>query len=392
MPSKHTFINEYIANDVQQKGFSVYNYISLKELILTVQKDYLGVITIVNIPFAILTVIFWVIVYSSGNIISLIVFLGTCYLCIFIYLCIKLVIRTYYYLLVSNVVYATKGLILGNTLYKYNSGTQKLEKNLEKYELIFDEYLSKPSELQEIVAQKKDRLFSSTQKNLEKWGKILSEALKNSKNKNSSQILIPIILSFILYVICLYIFYYIGYFIGYILFYMYSLFIRFILIFKKNTALKIKEKVFSLHSSFVKMDMIYVILQKKLQVFSEGEISDISTFVEKSFWDFYKYVSVNMHQKRVLLDFLEKKWLAWFIDMKKVSQHLESQFKLPITEMIALLKQYKKINSDGIKELDRTPANKKEFKVNILQKKKILQHNLERIEDTLYKLEQIVQV
>ena len=64
--------------------------------------------------------------------------------------------------------YATKGLILGNTLYKYNSGTQKLEKNLEKYELIFDEYLSKPSELQEIVAQKKDRLFSSTQKNLEK--------------------------------------------------------------------------------------------------------------------------------------------------------------------------------------------------------------------------------
>jgi len=390
MPSKHTFINEYIENDVQQKGFSVYNYISLKELILTVQKDYLAIITLVNIPFAVLTVIFWVVVYSTGNIVPMIVFLWLCYLCIFLYLFIQLVKKTYYYLLVSHVVYATKWLILWNTLYDYKNDTSTLEKNLEKYELIFDEYLSKPSELQEVIDQKKDSLFSSTWKTLKKWGNILSEVLENSNSKKWGEIMIPIILSFILYVICLYVFYYIGFFLWYILFYIYSLFIRIFLFFRKNMALKIKEKVFSLHNSFVKMDMIHITLQKKLQVFSDGEISDISWFVGKSFSEFYTYVSMNMRQKQELIDFLHKQDMSDFIDMNKVKKHLQQQFSLPVQDMLKLLKQYQKTTKNGIQELDNTPANSPNFESNILQKKKILQYNLEKIEENIYKLEQII--
>jgi len=136
--------------------------------------------------------------------------------------------------------------------------------------------------------------------------------------------------------------------------------------------------------------MIHVTLQKKLQVFSDGGISDISGFVGKSFSEFYTYVSLNIHQKKELVNYLEKQNLSGFIDMKKVTKHLENQFKLPVQDMLQLLKKYQKITQNGISELDETLANTDSFQANILQKRKILQYNLEQIEKNMYKLEEII--
>jgi len=57
MLTQKKYINPEILSQIEEKGFSVYNYISLKELLLTVQRDYLAVISKLNIPFAIITII-----------------------------------------------------------------------------------------------------------------------------------------------------------------------------------------------------------------------------------------------------------------------------------------------------------------------------------------------
>ena len=42
------YLNQEIKEEIEKKGFSIYNYISLKELLLTVNKDYLWIINILT--------------------------------------------------------------------------------------------------------------------------------------------------------------------------------------------------------------------------------------------------------------------------------------------------------------------------------------------------------
>jgi hypothetical protein len=51
------YINNEILTELDKKGFSVYNYISLEELILTARKDFLEILSKINIAFAITTII-----------------------------------------------------------------------------------------------------------------------------------------------------------------------------------------------------------------------------------------------------------------------------------------------------------------------------------------------
>jgi hypothetical protein len=52
------YINENTKKEIKQKGFSVYNYISLEELILTARKDFLEILSKINIVFLIITIAF----------------------------------------------------------------------------------------------------------------------------------------------------------------------------------------------------------------------------------------------------------------------------------------------------------------------------------------------
>ena len=54
---KKDYLNKEIREEIEKKGFSIYNYISLKELLLTVNKDYLAVITALNTPLFILFIV-----------------------------------------------------------------------------------------------------------------------------------------------------------------------------------------------------------------------------------------------------------------------------------------------------------------------------------------------
>jgi hypothetical protein len=49
--TKQKYHNEETEKEILEKGFSVYSYISLDELLLTVRKDYLEILSKINIPF-----------------------------------------------------------------------------------------------------------------------------------------------------------------------------------------------------------------------------------------------------------------------------------------------------------------------------------------------------
>ena len=64
---KNEYTNPIIEEEIQEKWFSVYNYISLKELFMTVQRDYLWILSVINVPFWIVTIVLWILSYASGN-------------------------------------------------------------------------------------------------------------------------------------------------------------------------------------------------------------------------------------------------------------------------------------------------------------------------------------
>ena len=135
------YLNQEIEAEVAKKGFSVYNYISVKELLLTINKDYLEAISVLNIP---LFIIFLVLGYGSleyGDFSLLISATFLIYGLIFAYLLVKLFYRTYKFSQITNVIYTKKGLILGDKIFNY-SDDEKLHNLLLKCEKLFDEYLS----------------------------------------------------------------------------------------------------------------------------------------------------------------------------------------------------------------------------------------------------------
>ena len=100
MYQNKSYINKKTIQEINEKGFSVYNYISFKELISTVNKDYLQALNVINIPFAIVSGIVGYMSYESNSILFLILlFLGV-YFCVFTYLLIKLIYRTYKFYIV----------------------------------------------------------------------------------------------------------------------------------------------------------------------------------------------------------------------------------------------------------------------------------------------------
>ena len=153
------YLNHEIKEEIEKKGFSIYNYISLKELLLTVNKDYLWIINILTIP---LFIFFIAIIYASFTdyfIPSVIIV----YSLIFIYLIIKLLFRTYKFSQITNIIYTRKGLVIGNKIFHYEED-EKLKNLLLDYEKLFYEYLSKPSKLSKNIKHLRQNIIKNFEK------------------------------------------------------------------------------------------------------------------------------------------------------------------------------------------------------------------------------------
>ncbi len=370
------YVNPEIEADIQEKWFSVYNYISLDELLMTVQRDYLSILSVINIPFWIISIIIGFI--NIGFLLGFLIFV---YWIIFISLCIKLVMRSYYFLKISDVVYTKKGIILGQSLYTYGDDTI-LVKKLWEYEWMFDEFLSKPSKIKQIIRQKKTQLLDGSKRTGEKALDLVSNLWRDAW-----ELAIPMMLSYAIYVALLYIFYYLGYFFWIVLFYGVNIFLKIILFFKKNTEVKIKQKIEGIEENFIVMKKIDTLLSHKISNFKDWEISSIAGFVEKNFSNFYWEILGVLEERKKLLKIIKDSEYKDFIDFEVLERYIKNNFNKPVKEMVNMLSKFEKLLENNISLLKKTQTNKAEFSANLTKKELILEHQLELLQMNKVKLE-----
>jgi len=260
------YLNESVISEISKKWFSVYNYIDLNELILTARKDFLEILSKINIPFAIITIILGVISFYIWNFLFLFLFLFIAYFVIFTIIFFKLLWRTKLFLYISEVVYTKTWIMISDDFLYYKKDQERLLNKLDKYELVFDEYLWKPSNLNEVISKKKKEILDWS---LENAGKLTKSMWNIARNREWWQLAIAVLFSTFLYIASLYAFYYIGYFFSFLFSKIYLFILSIVISFKDKIELKIKNKTLVIDKKLSKMNLIYKVLKNKIDNFKD---------------------------------------------------------------------------------------------------------------------------
>jgi len=375
------YINQKIDTEIKEKWFCVYEYVTLKELFLTVQRDYLEILSKINLPFGIVTIILWVIWYISGSFLLFIWFIFWIYLIIFGILAVKLAFRAYYFLKITDVVYIENWIILWDELHSYKDEKKILEK-LEEYEEMFEEFLSKPSKINKIIEKRKRE---NLENNLDlAWNNL--EWILNL-GEDAIKLAIPVMLSHFIYVALLYFFYYFWYFFWIIIYFLVNIILKIILNFTKNKEVKIKWRIEDIDNSFSNMKKIDKILSHKINNFKDWEISDISKNIEKNFSNFYTEVIFIFNQKKKLFNLIENSHFKDFINFEKLEKYLKNNFNKPVLDMISMLEKFENLLEKQINLLRITKSNSEVLDLNLDKKEILLKHKLKILINNKRKLE-----
>ncbi|MFW2601734.1 hypothetical protein [Aliarcobacter butzleri] len=341
------YLNQEIKEEIEKKGFSIYNYISFKELLLTVNKDYLAVITALNIPLFIIFIIIGYLTYDTKDLTYFIKGIIFIYGLIFAYLIINLYFRTYKFSQITNVIYTKKGLIIDNKIFHYETD-EKLKNLLLNYEKIFDEYLSKPSRLSENINFLRKNIIDKFSQNFDE--------LSKKMDKNSAELAIILIF----YNLTIFIFYYLGIILGFFLFFIFSFFINLYFKINKSVELKIKDEMTIVDDRLKKLDEIYILLNKKINTFQDGEISNLSNKIDKDMNIFYENINTILSHKDILRNIIEQSIYKDFIDFEYLAFYIKTQFNKPLTDVINLMSEYKSKVDNQISEIENHLKNSNE--------------------------------
>ena len=357
------YLNHEIKEEIYKKGFSIYNYISLKELLLTVNKDYLWIINILNIP---LFIIFIIIIHSfiSYFIPSIII----TYSLIFIYLIGKLSFRTYKFSQITNILYTKKGLIIDNKIFHYEED-KELKDLLLNYEKIFDEYLSKPSRISENIKYLRKNIVNNFKK--------IFNFISGGERGNGLPIAFIVL---VFYSITTFVLYYIGFILGFFLFFIFSFFINLYFKINKSTELKIKDNMTIIDNKLKKLDEIYLLLSKQIGTFQDGEISNLSNKIDKNMNIFYENINNILTYQDNLKNIIEQSIYKDFIDFEYLAFYIKTQFNKPLNDVIKLMSDYKSKVDNQIDEIENYLKNSNE-KENYQVEQKLI--NLQTIQKNI---------
>lgn len=212
-----------IKYEVNEKWFSLYNWISFSELRQTVMIDYLSFLSVITIPFAILFIVVGVInfyMFKEGNIISfwfLYVLLWG-YAIVFSLVILKMIYRAWVFLKVNNVFFTDTHISVGWEITNLNE-YDTIRKDINYYGELFHEKLGKKNTILSKMDELKNKVFHKDTK----WSifdDISTDGLSGLW-KEAAWLAVVIFLLVIAYWISLYLFYYLGYIISWILSYIF---------------------------------------------------------------------------------------------------------------------------------------------------------------------------
>ncbi|RBQ28644.1 hypothetical protein [Aliarcobacter vitoriensis] len=359
------YLNQEIKEEIEKKGFSIYNYISLKELLFTVNKDFLSIVnhqyfTIIYL-LLMMTIMFplsFVVMLQIKNpftiLISILVYAVFIYSLIYVYLIYKLLFRTYKFSKITNILYTKKGLIIDNKIFHYEEDS-KLKNLLLDYEKLFDEYLSKPSKLSENINIFKKNISDNITKDSEGKKDYFSYGL-------------------------IFIFYYLGIILGFFFFFIFFFFISLYFKINKSVELKIKDNMTIIDNKIKKLDEIYHLLNNQISTFKDGEISNLSKKIDKNMNKFYENINTVLTQKNLLTKIIEQSIYKDFIDFEYLAFYIKTQFNKPLTDVIKLMSDYKSKVDNQINEIENYLKNSNE-KENYQVEQKLI--NLQTIQKNI---------
>jgi hypothetical protein len=189
---------EFIEQQVDERGFYLYEWISPDELRMSVQVDYLSIIRWSSMPLAIVTLIAGFIGFSAGIpwvILAVLWVLGIFYTIVLAILIAQMLRKSYLYTRGGNVVITDHHYVSNGEVVE-RSDFAKQKEAFSELEQTFREPLLEPSGLAEHVAMEKSSLMKQMGNIASGWGKLVQNL---GRSRDAAGIVMVLMIAGVLY-------------------------------------------------------------------------------------------------------------------------------------------------------------------------------------------------
>ena len=371
IPKELSVRNPLIQPSVDSKGFYLYNWISFEELRKTVASDYLWLLSKLLIPFGIVVILGWLydfyILWDTRFIWTIIGLTGV-YALIFLVIIFRMIMRSWTFLHISNIVFTDTHLGIGGEIVPYTN-YEIMKERIQDWGEEFEEEFMMPSKLDEKISQFKARVFTWWASKEEEKAKKESSLLDGCGNMDGCSprwadgcgsggcdaddmgwaVLFVVILFWLVavYWISIRIFYALGWIFSFFIGYVFVGTMKMIVTFQWREEMQIQglfEKLETISSELImSKNMIIKILNNATEGSWDTGVSGVVNAFDMTIGKAWS--GINLVKK--LRKTLENSKYATIFKYKTFDTWTKSQILGPINEMIELL-------STSLKKLDET--------------------------------------
>lgn len=350
--TENTESPEFIEQQVDERGFYLYEWISPDELRMSVQLDYLSIIRSASMPLAIVTLIAGFIGFSAGIpgvILAVLGVLGIFYTIVLAILIAKMLRKSYLYTRGGNVVITDNHYVSnGRVVEKDDIAMQK--EAFRELERTFREPLLEPSGLAEHVAMEKDNLMEQMKNIASGWGRLVQNL---GRSRDAAGIIMVLMIAWVLYGSMMALIYFLGVFFVAIMARVFSWIAHRALLALNNT----EHRIQTLFQGITRASIALKSGQKQsislLTDAGRGEWTDnLSSRIRDSFEVISQMAGTATDQSVELRKTLENSKYADIFNFVKYGNWIQWQILSPIEEILLLLTKNRDTITRTIASLD----------------------------------------
>ncbi len=339
IPVQDTESPEFIEEQVDERWFYLYEWISPDELRMSVQADYLSIIQSASTPLAVVTLIAGFIGLSAGVpgvILAVLWVLTIFYALVIVILIAKMLRKSYLYTCGGNIVITDHHYVSNGTIIERSDFTGQKEafRELEK---TFRELLLEPSGLAAHIAMEKKSLLEQMGSIASGWGKIIQNL---GRSRDAAGIVMVLMIAGVLYGGMMALIYFLWVFFVSIMARAFSWIAHRALLMLNNTEHKIQTWFQSITRASIALKAWQQESVSLLTDAGRGEwTDDLSGRIRDSFARVSEVASTATEETVGLRDILEKSRYKDIFNFAKYTNWIQSQVLSPITEILSLLER-----------------------------------------------------
>lgn len=344
-----------IRSEISEKGFAVYEYISIYELADTLKNDYMRLInqSYVRMSVVLLFVTFVPLgigVSLDGVFYLFLLCIFFWYIVIFAFIFRELFKNTLLFFKASNVILFDTGIFIGEHFLNYNS-EQNLEEELKKYETVFHEKIGEKSNLKSTLSKREENFSKRAEDQF-------YEMTANSKVSER----IFLFFYFCFLQILVNVFYYVGSLLFYGIFGIFFITISVIEKRKNRDVIMIKKMLTNIDKSIQNLKLDTKNIQSTISSFNEGNIKNVNKQMSNLFKSFYDKLTDIVQESNALKNSIHKTSFASHIKIDQLFSHIKEKYDQPILALKTLLKNQQKTVDKKLAEIQKLlqiPSNNK---------------------------------